>query len=204
MNDPFLPSELRLFIACELPEGWKRSLETAQRDMSKAGLGRPRWVKPDGIHLTLKFLGEVGRHLLPDIHQAMLNAGRDGSPFTLRLAELGTFGGRGRVRVLWAGLEGDSAALAALQARLDEELDRIGFAREVRPFSPHLTLARFPDDAPSDTAERVTAALRTAKLSPSEEFLVDEISLIRSQLNPSGAIYTRLAGARFGGEKPAE
>ena len=203
MNDPFLPEELRLFIACELPESWTEALQQAQRDLSKAGLGYLRWVRPEGIHLTLKFLGETGRHLLPDIEAGMKTASQAFDPFELRLAGLGTFGSRGRVRVLWAGIEGDLKTLSRLQASTNAAMGEIGFARETRPFSAHLTLARVPDDAPADTTIGVAAALRSAKLPDVDSYHVEEVSLIRSQLGRGGAVYTRLAAARLGAERPA-
>jgi len=193
MNDPFLPEELRLFIACELPEDWLTALNEACRVLSKGGLGALRWVRPEGIHLTLKFLGDAGRHLLPDLEIALQDACRGQAPFSLELGALGSFGGRRGVRVIWAGVNGDIKALQALQRRVDEEVSRLGFAREVRPFSPHLTLARVPDSAPSDTGARVTAALRTLSTPQAAPFAVAETCLIRSQLGPGGARYTRLA-----------
>jgi RNA 2',3'-cyclic 3'-phosphodiesterase len=147
MNDLLLPEELRLFIAFELPDDWRLALQTVQRDLSRAGLGYLRWVRPEAIHLTLKFLGEAGRHLLPDINQGMLAATKQARPFELRLVGLGSFGSRGRVRVLWAGVEGELKLLQQIQIAIDAEMVSIGFARETRPFSPHLTVARVPDDA---------------------------------------------------------
>lgn len=195
MNDPFLPEELRIFVACEIPDEWKQALGQAGRALSKSGLSRLRWVRPEGIHLTLKFLGDVGRHLLPDIHGAMLAAGAARTPFELHLRGLGSFGGRGRIRVVWAGIEGDLAALRALQARMDDELDALGFARETRPFSPHLTLARVPENAAADIGVQVASALRQVGLPEPAPFTVEKLSLMRSQLGPGGASYTQLATA---------
>jgi 2'-5' RNA ligase len=198
MNDPFLPEELRLFIACELPDTWRQTLERASRDLSRAGLGDLRWARPEGVHLTLKFLGDVGRHLLPDLGEAVRRACTGRLPFELRLSQLGTFGGHGRVRVLWAGVEGDLEALRRLQSAVDAELGLLGFARETRPFSPHLTLARAQDSAPADTGARITRALRAAPALDSETWVVGELSLMRSQLGRGGAVYSRLAGAPIG------
>ncbi|HVC30834.1 MAG TPA: RNA 2',3'-cyclic phosphodiesterase, partial [Steroidobacteraceae bacterium] len=174
MNDPFLPEELRLFIAVELPEAWRQALRTAERELERAGLGGLRWVRPEAIHLTLKFLGEVGRHMLGDIETAMAAACGPARAFELQLTALGSFAGRGRVRVLWAGVEGDLAALRGVQQRLDAEVHGLGFARETRPFAPHLTLARVADDAPHDLPARVTAALRAVKLPAVDPFQVQE------------------------------
>lgn len=208
MNDPFLPEELRLFIAVELSDPWKQALRTAERELERAGLEGLRWVRPEGIHLTLKFLGEVGRHMLADIEQAMAGASASALPFELRLVGLGNFGGRGRVRVLWAGIEGDLAALRGLQQQLDAGIHALGFAREIRPFAPHLTLARVTEDAPHDMPARVAAALRAVKLPEVEPLRVEGLSLIRSQLSRAGSAYTRLTatplGARPSDDEPSE
>lgn len=209
MNDPFLPEEVRAFVACELPGEWRQALadtsDALSRSLSKTGSASKtgsvplRWVRPEGIHLTLKFLGDVGRHLLPDIQQAMAAATTGQRPVLLRLHGLGSFGGRGRVRVIWAGIEGDVQVLTALQRRLDGELSARGFAREVRPFSPHLTLARVPEGAPADSGARIATALRQITPPDVPPFSVREISLIRSQLSPRGATYTSLAVVSFAG-----
>jgi RNA 2',3'-cyclic 3'-phosphodiesterase len=196
MNDPFLPEELRLFIACELPETWREALSQASRDLGRAGLRSLRWVRPEGIHLTLKFLGQTGRHLLPDLQTAMVEACAGVAPFDLRLSGLGSFGGR-RARVLWAGVEGDVESLRALQAQVDAAVSRLGFARELRPFSPHLTLARVPDNAPADTGSAIAAALRRVSIIAVEPHRVEEIALIRSQLGPGGARYSALCSVRL-------
>ena len=197
-KDPFLPEELRMFIACELPEEWLAALNESSRSLSKGGLGALRWVRPEGIHLTLKFLGDVGRHLLPELAEALSNACRGQGPFDLRLGGLGTFGGRRGVRVIWAGVEGDIAALQTLQRRVDEQVSSMGFAREIRPYSPHLTLARVPETAPEGIGAQISTAIRGAKPHATRTFTVSAASLIRSQLGPGGARYTRLAEARLG------
>jgi RNA 2',3'-cyclic 3'-phosphodiesterase len=197
LNDPFLPEELRLFIACELPETWIGSLGEAMRELARAGLKSLRWVRPEGIHLTLKFLGDAGRHLLPDLELAMNEACAGQREFELRLAGLGSFGGRRGVRVLWAGIDGDLEVLKRLQARVDDAVSRLGFARELRPFSPHLTLARVPESAPPDVGALIAAALKKVSIEPVDPFVVREIGLIWSQLGPGGARYTPLVSSAF-------
>jgi 2'-5' RNA ligase len=198
LEDPFLPEELRLFIACELPQDWLSALEDASRTLAKSGLGALRWVRPEGMHLTLKFLGDAGRHLLPDLRAGLETACGGQTSFSLNLIGLGTFGGRRGVRVLWAGVEGNTKALQNLQRRVDDAVAELGFARDPRPYSPHLTLARVPESLPSDTGARITAALRQARLAETAPFTVSRTSLIRSQLGPGGARYTRLANADLG------
>jgi 2'-5' RNA ligase len=92
---------------------------------------------------------------------------------------------------------GDLKALAELQRRVDTEVASLGFAREIRPFSPHLTLARVPESVPADTGAQIAAALRNTRAPEAAPFSVREVSLIRSQLGPGGARYTRLATAEL-------
>lgn len=198
MNDPFLPEELRLFIAAELPESWQQVLTRAEHDLEQAGLRDLRWVRPEGIHLTLKFLGEAGRHLLPDLSEAMTRAAAGVAPFELQLNGLGSFGGKGRARVLWAGLAGEIDLLRRLHAAVDTATAQIGFAREVRPYSPHLTLARVPVRAVADTGSGIAAALRQVTLEEAPPWRVQALGLIRSQLGRGGAAYTCLTTAPIG------
>ena len=96
----------------------------------------------------------------------MDEACRKASPFELRLAGLGSFGGRRGTRVVWAGIEGDLDALRALQSRVDQGVAGLGFARELRPFSPHLTLARVPESAPADAGALIASAMRSVSIGP--------------------------------------
>lgn len=199
MNDFNLPEELRLFIACQLPPEWTEALRAVEREL-RGQLPRLRWVRPEGIHLTLKFLGEVGRHLLPDLRAGLAAACAPVPPFELHLGGLGRFGGRGNVRVLWAGVEGDLDTLLSLHKLVDAAMHEQGFARETRPFSPHLTLARVPEDAPGDLAQQVHVALQRTRVPRVEPFRVREVSLVRSQLGPGGAAYTPLFSAALATE----
>src|SRR5579863_95373 len=90
VNDPFLPEEVRAFVAVELPDEWREALAQTTRGLTRAGLSSLRWVRPEGIHLTLKFLGDVGRHLLPDLAEALTGAAAGRGAFELRLSGLGS------------------------------------------------------------------------------------------------------------------
>jgi 2'-5' RNA ligase len=144
------------------------------------------------VHLTLKFLGETPASSLPEIEGALARAVRGTSPFRLRLGEPGTFGNRRGPRVLWIDVEGDVGPLLQLQAAVERELAVAGFAPEEREFSPHLTLARVPQPPRPGLAERVARAL-AAVTAPSGEIEVTEVVLMRSRLQPGGAVYSRVA-----------
>ena len=124
---------LRLFVACELPPEALEALGRVQADLRDHGAGRLRWVRPEGIHLTLKFLGAVAPNLAKRVTKALAKSIVE--PFTLNLHfdRLGSFGGRMRLRVLWVGLAGDVEELSALAETVEKALKPLGFPREPVP-----------------------------------------------------------------------
>jgi len=182
---------LRLFVAVLLPPAWLTALETVQRDLRAAGLGL-RYVRPEGVHLTLKFLGEVPAGRLPEIKNALAEAVPRSPAFDLALDRPGTFGPARRPRVVWAGIGGDHARLNAVHHAIDAALSRRGFPPEGRAFNPHLTLARVPDDLSTEDAARIVPALAGIRPLPAERHHVTSISLMQSRLGPGGARYAEL------------
>jgi 2'-5' RNA ligase len=184
---------LRLFVACELPEEAREGLARVQADLREKGAGRLRWVRPEGIHLTLKFLGAVA----PDMAQRIVDALAASivEPFTLRLRfdRVGSFGGRMRLRVVWVGLAGDVEELSALAETVEVALGPLGFPRENRPFAAHLTLARVPDDMGIEARSRLADLIAAYKLPPLPEMSISEVALMQSFLLPSGARYEQRA-----------
>lgn len=186
-------SELRLFVACELPSEMKAALTALQDALRRQGAPPVRWVRPGGIHLTLKFLGSVPAQRVTDICAALAPTVDGIRPLQLSLGSLGTFGGRRGARVVWVGVNGDVERAARLQRRVEEALARLGFPTEERAFSPHLTLARVPDHVGGAERERLwdlTKALAAPEAAP---VTIREVSLMRSILGPGGAVYERLA-----------
>ena len=183
---------LRLFVAIDLPEDVRESLGRLQNDLRRHDLPSLRWTRPEGVHITLKFLGETPASSLPAIEAALARAVRGAQPFRLALGAPGTFGNRRGPRVLWVDVEGDVKPLQQLQAAVERELAAAGFAPEERDFSPHLTLARVPQPPPPGLAERVSRAL-AAVAAPRGEIQVTEVVLMRSRLQAGGAVYSRVA-----------
>jgi 2'-5' RNA ligase len=183
---------LRLFVAVDLPEQVRGGLGRLQEELRRRDLSDLRWASPRGIHLTLKFLGETPAGKVAAITAALASAIRGRPPFHLALGAPGTFGGRRGPRVLWLDVVGDIEPLRELQAAVEEALADVGFPPEERGFSPHLTLARVRQPAPVGTAERVAHALQ-AVTPPQADFDVRELLLMRSTLQPGGAVYERLA-----------
>lgn len=188
---------LRLFVAVELPDPVREALADLQGQLRRRGLEGLRWVRPEGIHLTLKFLGETPADRLEAISVALAEAARSVAPFPLVLGSPGTFGDRRGPRVLWVDVAGDLHPLRRLQERVERAMVALGFPPEERPFSPHLTLARVRAPAPRDTAARIAQAVRQVRLPPLE-MEVRELSLMRSTLLPEGAHYQRLAAFPLG------
>lgn len=184
---------LRLFVACELPSAVRDGLAAIQRDLQAGGADGLRWVRPEGIHITLKFLGEVAAGRLPAIKARLAQA--IASPLTIHLrpAAVGSFGSRTGLRVVWVGLAGDLAALAGVAESVDAAMSGLGFDAERRPFKPHLTLARVREDATPHQRARLTELLARYEPPALPAFTVDHIVLMRSRIGPGGAVYSRLA-----------
>ncbi len=201
-------SELRLFVAIELSPELRTAVEDAARRLRaavterlKAGgaSGTPlKWVAVDNLHITLKFLGETPRHVLPDIEAAVAAAAAAARPLTLRVGGSGGFPTSGKPHVLWLGAELEPAPLKPLRRALDDELAHLGFARETRPFSAHLTVARVRETAPPDDVRLIGEGLQRHRVGDLGEQQVDAIALIRSELFPSGPRYTPLARFALG------
>ena len=189
------PRVLRLFIAIELPSEVLSALTQLQHQLQRdSALARLRWVRPEGIHLTLKFLGETPATQQPAIESALQRAIQGVSPFQLALGRLGSFGGKQSPRVLWLDLTGDTDPLVKLQRQVEAQLSPIGFPPETKRFSPHLTLARIPQEDARIVAPALAAAIHPVPV-PTATMPVREISLMQSDLRPGGAVYTRLFDA---------
>jgi 2'-5' RNA ligase len=193
---------IRAFIAIELPPEIKATLTGLQNKLRPAGGNAARWVESGGIHLTLKFLGNVPRGQIDGVKQAMA-AARGTPTFGLHLGECGCFPDTRRPRVIWVGLNGDLKLLDELVKKLEIALARLGFKPEGRPFTPHLTLARVKDTATPEERQTLGAAVLSLPIGNTGTIKASEICLMQSKLLPQGALYTHLAAIELGdaGEK---
>ena len=184
-------NNLRAFLAIPLPEDLRRRAEHLQKELSSS-LPDVRWVRPESLHLTLRFLPDLPEESVEKIGQIMLSIGTLTPPFRIDVTALGAFPGPTRARVLWLGVDGE-ATLGELFQSLDERLATIGLPRETRPFTPHLTLGRRrqPGTVPQDLRQRC-AALTLGS------FQADRIILFESRLAASGAIHLPLRVAMLG------
>jgi RNA 2',3'-cyclic 3'-phosphodiesterase len=185
--------KIRSFIAIELPQEVKLALARLQ-DQLKSGGGAPvKWVDPEIMHMTLKFLGNIDTGIIGKVTAALEEACRGVHPFPLGLSGLGVFPNPRRVQVVWVGLRGEVEKLGQLQKRIDTSLDHLGFKAELRPFTPHLTLARVREQATPEEKQVLGQLVSGTTWEGSVNFNVAAVHLMRSQLTREGPIYTRIS-----------
>jgi 2'-5' RNA ligase len=177
---------VRVFVALQIPPAVRRNLGEFLATL-RAISSQPRWVRTENLHVTLKFIGEVQAERLGDI-RAALSAVRSDRAVALDFRGAGFFPNEKRPRVFWAGIEA-SANLARLAGDIDRALEKLGVPSEKRPFSPHLTLARFE---PPGLPEKLRAAIQENSKREFGSVAVKEFHLIESKLKPGGAEYTTL------------
>lgn len=187
------PEEMRSFVAIELPEQVKDGLASLRGELKRAEHSFVKWVGPEGVHLTLKFLGNIPAIQVTEISDTIAAAARGVPPFRLEVARLGAFPNLKQPRVLWVGIRGELTTLLQLQQNIDSGLTALGFTQEERPFAPHLTLARLRQTASPAERKAFGELAASASFETGYPFDAKAVSLMRSQLTPGGAIYTRLS-----------
>ncbi len=187
------PSKIRTFIAVKLPDHVIRKLAELQLGLKKYGL-RIKWGRPENIHLTLKFLGDIAPEDVDPVCHAVDTAVSGFTSISLCTAGVGFFPGVRRARVLWIGISGQTDLLGKLHNVIDAGLGSLGFARDERRFTGHLTLGRFKGQP---EPEVLINMMRQYKDMNSDTFLVDAVFVFKSDLKPSGPIYTNLSNIRF-------
>lgn len=193
---------VRCFIAIHLPAEVRAELASIEDSMKAGRHPFIKWVEPDSMHLTLKFLGNAAVDCVPRIVEAMSRVAGACAPFSLRLGGTGAFPGWQRPQVVWVGVEGDLDRLKALQRDLEAAVSPLGFPTESRPFNAHLTLGRLREAVTTDDRRRFARFAQGVEGTAGLAFQVADIRLIRSQLTRGGPIYTDLAVARLGPVTP--
>jgi len=192
--------QIRSFIAIELPDDLKLALAQLQERLKAGKQLGVKWVDPYGIHLTLKFLGNIDVDRVSAITKAIETAVQGISPFHLEVKDLGAFPNLRRVQVVWVGVSGEVEKLGQLQQRIESKLTPLGFTAEARPFTPHLTLARLRNQASLDERQRLGHLIASTKFEVVYSIEVEAINLIKSQLTGEGAIYSRISSLKL--DKP--
>jgi 2'-5' RNA ligase len=190
---------VRLFVALEIPSTVRDKFTVLMNGLRsldrKPGAKKPRWVRPENLHLTLKFIGTIAPERLEEIRAALAGV-RSELPVQLRFRGIGFFPDAKRPRVIWAGVA-ESENLTAIAANVDRVLEELEVPREQRAFTPHLTLARCE---PTTISAALKAAIDKNAASDFGELRTNEFHLIESRLKPTGAEYTTLQSFPFSAE----
>jgi 2'-5' RNA ligase len=187
---------IRAFIAFDLSESLRRvireQVERIEQGLPKNSI---RWVKVEGIHLTLRFLGNIAQGKINQVQQAMEHAASNVKAFMFQVSGLGCFPNNRRPRVLWIGVQEPTGSLLKVQSVLEQELEGLGFEKETRPFHPHLTIGRVKRHVRGEELKIISRAMQEIQIGMMGQEEVHQVLLIRSDLRPSGAVYTHLAHA---------
>jgi 2'-5' RNA ligase len=188
-----MPETWRLFIAVDLPGEVRDGLGRVQLVLKRQSPPETvRWVNPNGIHLTLKFLGDAPAPQCRLLQEKLAEAVRSLPDFSLVASGLGCFPNIHKPRVVWIGIRQSATALAALRDAVENAIAPLGYPTEDRAFSPHLTLGRVRPEARRSDAEQLGNLVAHTDIKEKFEWQVSEVSLIRSELKPAGAVYTTL------------
>ncbi len=187
---------VRSFLAIELPKPILRKIEEVQEDL-KLAHADVRWVNPEKIHLTLKFFGNIEESRIDPIFKSIEEPIQNTPPFSLRMRGVGAFPQMNNPRVIWMGLLEGREVLISFQKQIEAHLEKIGFLSEDRPFHPHLTLGRMKS---SRGKRELVEKMEKHREKEFGDFQVDRVVLFKSDLKPTGPIYTPLRELRLGGE----
>lgn len=182
---------IRCFVAVALPDPIKVTLMSLQRTFQEGAHGIS-WVRPEALHITLRFLGETEEGRLRVIQSALELVAKGVRPFPVELHGLGAFPTVGRMRVLWAGVKDQEQQWQPLYVAMEAEMERAGVTPQGRPFHPHVTLARIPTRGGRGLTG-LAARVAAARDQTFGSFVATGMDLMRSELRPTGAVYTVIA-----------
>ena len=192
-------SLLRAFIAVEIPSSLQNRIQESTSGLRQTlGNDLIRWVPPQNVHLTLKFLGDVSTSNLDLIKQMLTTEAAQHPCFEMQLEGIGSFPNSRRPRVIWIGLHAP-AALESLQRGIESASARLGYTSEEKSFSPHLTIGRVKQNLSAPEIQHIRAGLEETKIGLLGTVHVDAAHLFKSDLQPAGSVYTRLFSAKCGG-----
>ena len=191
---------LRAFIAIKLSDELKCHIGEVQAELKRRAFGRDGlgWDRPEGMHLTLRFLGDIAEEQVEVLGSLLRDVAAGMMPFVLEARGIGAFPNPRAPRVIWLGLQGTPESMEALrhiQARVEEGVVGLGFPREPREFTAHLTLARVRDRQSGAALAKVLEANQDRAVG---SFTAASVGLIKSELRPAGAVYTTLVEVPFG------
>lgn len=185
---------LRAFIAIEIPTEIKKAISAQTASLQKDAVQTVRWVAPDNLHLTLKFLGEISPANVEFLSAAIKAECERHHPFEVVVEKLGCFPNSRHPRVIWIGL-GIPQELNHLQSQVEAVAAQLGYPPEERPFSPHLTIGRIREQAASTEIQSLRSLLEKTTIGTLGTFTARAVHLFRSDLQPGGPKYSLLASA---------
>lgn len=186
---------LRTFIAIEIPQQIQDALEKqTARLRQPLGDDLVRWIPTQNMHLTLKFIGNVAASHVEFLKQVISQTADSHSQFNLQISGIGSFPNSKRARILWAGIHAP-AELSSLQKSIEAGITRLGYEKEERPFSPHLTLGRIRQNIDQTGLQKIRTTVDAIQLGNIGSARVDSIHLYNSELHSNGSIYTKLFSA---------
>ncbi len=186
---------MRTFIAIELPASIKDALSKIQDEL-KAGLPKVSWVKPQNLHLTLKFLGEISPEQLDAVKRIITEVSQGTVAFKIKLDDLGVFPDLRNARIIWLGISQDTIA-KQITGLLETKIADIGIAKEKREFSAHITIGRIRARLLASDLERELKRVKNDLIDANLEFNAGGVTLFESTLGPGGPAYTVLKEANF-------
>ena len=186
---------IRSFLAIELPKLILKKIEEVQRDL-RSTRADVRWVNPEKIHLTLKFFGNIEELRIDPIFKSIEEPIRNTPPYSIEVKGVGAFPQLRNPRVIWIGLVNGKEILTSFQKQIETQLEKIGFQTENRPFHPHLTLGRMKS---SRGREEMVGRMEKHREEEFGDFQVERVILFKSDLKPSGPVYTLLREMKLGG-----
>lgn len=192
--------DIRAFLAIRLPDDVTAALGHLTDQVAQARVGGLKPVRPENMHLTLKFFASINARQVESIVDTVTHTVKSIRPFMLRLGNVGAYPNNRSPRVLWVGLDGDVAPLQDIHRRIEAALGQIAIKPDTREFRPHLTIARIREHASHTERRRAAEALFSAEFRSGLSVPADRISLIRSVLRPQGPQYTSLAEISLGGD----
>jgi len=192
--------KIRSFVAIPIPAEIRRRLVEVENDLMPAGAG-VKWVSEDNFHVTLKFLGYVEPERMEAVARGVEVAVRGIGPFEVELAEVGAFPKISRPSVIWVGVTRGAHEMITLADRTDREMAKMGFERETRPFSPHITIGRVKSPknrgGPPENLSGLRELIERHQNREVGSFGVEQVNIMKSDLQRAGAIYSVITECRL-------
>lgn len=184
---------MRIFIAIDPGNEIKEKIQEIKTKIDVLGSG-VKWVEKENLHITLKFLGEINETMLNNVKSCIENIKNECGSFDIKLCSIGVFPNVKDARVIWVDIKEGQQELKLLSEKIDAKLNKIGFSRENRPFSPHLTIGRVKGYINPESLKTIINDFKDYQIG---KFTVKSICIMRSILKPTGPVYSLVSEFKF-------